>query len=252
MILHRPPPARAWCGAVGCRRPSHLVGGPRRRWLPAGASTRARALPLPVPGRLPLVTGAFIALRRDVKAAGLGTKVVFMEITVDPRRHTPARFTASQGVRFRVALLTGTPTNLDDLGVPRDLGADRPRGAAEDRLAHRQGAHVRRQPHGRVLPNRSLRSRTVERFEPTKLPRAPGPEADESARRRWPAKPRAHLANPNWTLPMRCTGSAGSAARRPPAGRGPRRGRMRAPGICGRLRVVRERGASDELGEPNT
>ena len=36
----------------------------------------------------PLVTGAFIALQRDVEAAGLGKKVVFMEITVDPGRDT--------------------------------------------------------------------------------------------------------------------------------------------------------------------
>ena len=37
----------------------------------------------------PLVTGAFSALERNVRAAGLGSKVVFMEITVDPGRDTP-------------------------------------------------------------------------------------------------------------------------------------------------------------------
>ena len=42
----------------------------------------------------PLITGAFIALQHDVKAAGLGEKVVFMEITVDPGRDTPARLAA--------------------------------------------------------------------------------------------------------------------------------------------------------------
>jgi protein SCO1/2 len=42
----------------------------------------------------PLVTGAFIGLQRDVDAAGLGKKVVFMEITVDPGRDTPARLAA--------------------------------------------------------------------------------------------------------------------------------------------------------------
>jgi cytochrome oxidase Cu insertion factor (SCO1/SenC/PrrC family) len=42
-----------------------------------------------------LLTGAFSALQRDMKAAGLGAKVVFMEITVDPGRDTPARLAAS-------------------------------------------------------------------------------------------------------------------------------------------------------------
>jgi protein SCO1/2 len=64
----------------------------------------------------PLVTGAFIALQRDVKEAGLGHKVVFMEITVDPGRDTPARLTAYSN-RFGAdwPLLTGTPANLNAL-----------------------------------------------------------------------------------------------------------------------------------------
>jgi protein SCO1/2 len=64
----------------------------------------------------PLVTGAFIALQRDVDAAGLGRKVVFMEITVDPGRDTPARLTAySKEFGADWPLLTGTPANLDAL-----------------------------------------------------------------------------------------------------------------------------------------
>jgi len=64
----------------------------------------------------PLVTGAFIALQRDVDAAGLGKKVVFMEITVDPGRDTPARLTAySKEFGADWAMLTGTPTNLNAL-----------------------------------------------------------------------------------------------------------------------------------------
>ena len=64
----------------------------------------------------PLVTGAFIALQRDVKTAGLGAKVVFMEITVDPGRDTPARLTAySREFGADWPMLTGTPTNLDAL-----------------------------------------------------------------------------------------------------------------------------------------
>ena len=64
----------------------------------------------------PLVTGAFIALQRDVKAVGLGAKVVFMEITVDPGRDTPARLTAyAREFGADWPMLTGTPTNLDTL-----------------------------------------------------------------------------------------------------------------------------------------
>ena len=64
----------------------------------------------------PLVTGAFIALQRDVRAAGLGNKVVFMEITVDPGRDTPARLAAySKEFGADWPSWTGTPANLDAL-----------------------------------------------------------------------------------------------------------------------------------------
>ncbi len=64
----------------------------------------------------PLVTGAFIALQRDVRAAGLGSKVVFMEITVDPGRDTPARLAAySKEFGADWVLATGTPGNLKAL-----------------------------------------------------------------------------------------------------------------------------------------
>jgi len=64
----------------------------------------------------PLVTGAFIALQRDVDAGGLGKKVVFMEITVDPGRDTPDRLAAySREFGADWPILTGTPANLDDL-----------------------------------------------------------------------------------------------------------------------------------------
>jgi protein SCO1/2 len=64
----------------------------------------------------PLVTGAFIALKRDVRAAGLGRDVVFAEITVDPGRDTPARL-AEYGRRFGAdwPLLTGSADNLNRL-----------------------------------------------------------------------------------------------------------------------------------------
>jgi protein SCO1/2 len=64
----------------------------------------------------PLVTGAFIALQRDVEAAELGHKVDFMEITVDPGRDSPARLAAySKEFGADWPLLTGTPANLDAL-----------------------------------------------------------------------------------------------------------------------------------------
>jgi protein SCO1 len=64
----------------------------------------------------PLVTGAFIALQRDVDAAGLSKKVVFMEVTVDPWRDTPTRLSAySKEFGADWPMLTGTPTNLDAL-----------------------------------------------------------------------------------------------------------------------------------------
>jgi cytochrome oxidase Cu insertion factor (SCO1/SenC/PrrC family) len=64
----------------------------------------------------PLVTGAFIALQRDVRAAGLANKVVFMEITVDPGRDTPARLAAySKEFGADWVLDTGTPANLNAL-----------------------------------------------------------------------------------------------------------------------------------------
>ncbi len=44
----------------------------------------------------PLVTGAFIALQRDLRAAGQAGRVVFVEATVDPGRDTVARLAAYQ------------------------------------------------------------------------------------------------------------------------------------------------------------
>jgi cytochrome oxidase Cu insertion factor (SCO1/SenC/PrrC family) len=61
----------------------------------------------------PLVTGAFIALQRDVQAAGMGHKVVFLETTVDPGRDTVARLAAYQkefGADWD--LWTGTPASI--------------------------------------------------------------------------------------------------------------------------------------------
>jgi protein SCO1/2 len=61
----------------------------------------------------PLTTGAFIQMQRAVRQAGLGDRVAFAEISVDPWRDTPARlraFARLTGIRFR--LYTGTRQQL--------------------------------------------------------------------------------------------------------------------------------------------
>ncbi len=64
----------------------------------------------------PMITGAFIAMQRDVQAAGLGDRVVFLEATVDPGRDTPARLAAySQQFGANWPLLTGAPADLNRL-----------------------------------------------------------------------------------------------------------------------------------------
>jgi protein SCO1 len=61
----------------------------------------------------PLVTGAFISLQRDLRAAGAEHRVVFVEATVDPNRDTVARLAAYQkefGADWD--LWTGTKANV--------------------------------------------------------------------------------------------------------------------------------------------
>ncbi len=61
----------------------------------------------------PLVTGAFISLQRDLRAAGAAHRVVFVEATVDPNRDTVARLAAYQkefGADWD--LWTGTKANV--------------------------------------------------------------------------------------------------------------------------------------------
>ncbi len=61
----------------------------------------------------PLTTGAFQALRHDVRRAGLGDKVAFAEVSVDPWRDSPARLRAfARTTRTHFPLLTGTPAQL--------------------------------------------------------------------------------------------------------------------------------------------
>ncbi len=67
----------------------------------------------------PLTTGVFQELQASVNRAGLGDKVAFVEVTVDPDRDTPARLGAYER-RFGVhwALLTGTSTAISDFWKP--------------------------------------------------------------------------------------------------------------------------------------
>jgi protein SCO1/2 len=61
----------------------------------------------------PLITGAFIALQRDLRAAGLADNVVFVEATVDPGRDSVARLAAYQkefGADWQ--LWTGSPNTI--------------------------------------------------------------------------------------------------------------------------------------------
>ncbi|HEX3332700.1 MAG TPA: SCO family protein [Acidimicrobiales bacterium] len=58
----------------------------------------------------PLITGAFLSLERDLRAAGQGGRVVFVEATVDPGRDTVPRLAAYQrefGADWQ--LWTGSP-----------------------------------------------------------------------------------------------------------------------------------------------
>lgn len=64
----------------------------------------------------PLITGAFNTMQRQLDKAGLGRKVQFVAVTVDPGRDTPARLAAYRQ-RFGVTwpILTGSPADLDRL-----------------------------------------------------------------------------------------------------------------------------------------
>ena len=67
----------------------------------------------------PLVTGAYISLQRDLRAAGLAQRVVFVEATVDPGRDTVARLSAYQkefGADWE--LWTGTSANVATFWKP--------------------------------------------------------------------------------------------------------------------------------------
>lgn len=64
----------------------------------------------------PLTTGNLLMMDRAVTAAGLGRRVRFAELTVDPGRDTPARLRAYRamiGAPANMLLLTGTPAVVE-------------------------------------------------------------------------------------------------------------------------------------------
>ncbi len=64
----------------------------------------------------PLTTGAFISMQRDVRQAGLGKQVVFMGVSVDPDRDSPARLSAySRQFGADWPLLTGGDASIQRL-----------------------------------------------------------------------------------------------------------------------------------------
>jgi protein SCO1/2 len=61
----------------------------------------------------PITTGLYLQMERSVRAARLGSDVVFVEASVDPDRDTPARLAAYERVtRADWPMLTGTPSDL--------------------------------------------------------------------------------------------------------------------------------------------
>jgi cytochrome oxidase Cu insertion factor (SCO1/SenC/PrrC family) len=67
----------------------------------------------------PLTTGVFQELQASVDKTGFGSKVAFVEVTVDPRRDTPSRLLAYEH-RFGIdwTLLTGTRANVKSFWGP--------------------------------------------------------------------------------------------------------------------------------------
>ena len=64
----------------------------------------------------PLTTGAFLDMQRDLVAAGMAQKVVFIEASVDPDRDVPTRLAAYAHLTGATwPLLTGTPANVKSL-----------------------------------------------------------------------------------------------------------------------------------------
>ena len=114
----------------------------------------------------PLVTGAFISLQRDLRAAGLAHRVVFVEATVDPGRDTVARLAAYQkefGADWD--LWTGTPANIAAFWKPFGVAYQIVPEEQPPKIDWWTGtaADLRRRPHRRLHPHRPRRPRALRR-----------------------------------------------------------------------------------------
>jgi len=64
----------------------------------------------------PITTGAYLQMQRAISAAGISSRVVLLEVSVDPSRDVPARLAAySRLVGSSWPLLTGSPSDLSSL-----------------------------------------------------------------------------------------------------------------------------------------
>ena len=223
LVLDRPTPQTRAAGRTS--RAGRLAG------RAAGQGRRARALPVPVPGRVPARHRRLHRARSATCAPpGWRDRVVFVEATVDPGRDTVARLAAYQkefGADWD--LWTGTPADIAAFWKPFGVDVpDRARGAAaQDGLVDRPAADLRRRPHRRLHPHRRRRPRALRRRH--------GAEREGRARTRSCAGSSTTAACTTSTTPRHPTGprptpwppSAGCSAptSRPPA----RDGRVAAP-----------------------
>ena len=114
----------------------------------------------------PLITGAFISLQRDLQAAGLAHRVVFVEATVDPGRDSVARLAAYQrefGADWD--LWTGTPADVAAFWKPFGVEYQTVPEEQPPKIDWFTGtaADLRRRPHRRLHPHRRRRPRALRR-----------------------------------------------------------------------------------------
>ncbi len=206
----------------------------------------------------PLVTGAFISLQRDLRAAGQAGKVVFVEATVDPGRDTrrpPGRL--PEGVRRRLGPLDRHAR--PDRRVLEALRCRVPEGrrgaAAQGRLVDRPAAHLRRRAHRRLHPHRPRRTRALRRRHRAEHGGPARSEAEQPPRRWWRARPRPPRDAELDDRPTRSPPSAGSSAPTcllpaPDAG-GAAPSRPRPPGsphrVCPAVQRLRHLGRDDPV-----
>ena len=152
----------------------------------------------------PLTTGNLLMMDRAVTAAGLGRRVRFAELTVDPGRDTPSRLRAYRtltGAPSNWLLLTGRPAVIERIwryfGVwYQRVGEDRPPGT--DWLTGRTLSYDVDHADDLLYIDASGRLR----FVVTGAPNASGAPVSPALRRFLNAQGQANLAHPDastWT-----------------------------------------------------